>query len=115
MSLPFLKLALRKPSLLRAAKIISTTGLATLTTGSTCYFLATRDQTFHHLDETTDPLALHPLTRSFNPHANKSLSDIYEARLPLSKIEPELLEDYRHGGSRLVERYCGGVLGGWGP
>jgi len=63
MSLPFLKLALRKPSLLRAAKIISTTGLATLTTGSTCYFLATRDQTFHHLDETTDPLALHPLTR----------------------------------------------------
>ncbi|KIW92469.1 uncharacterized protein Z519_06316 [Cladophialophora bantiana CBS 173.52] len=63
--------------------------------------------------------ASEPLFRSawfarFNPRNHEATYDECVRRISLSKIRPELLEDARKGGTRLVEEFCRGVWGGPG-
>ena len=93
---------------------MATGSAATGITGALWYHFETRGQNFEAFDDATDPLAQGRFGQAFNPHSNETLSDIYVARVPLSRIRPDLIEDYNRGGSKLVERYCSGMLGGWG-
>jgi hypothetical protein len=29
-------------------------------------------------------------------------------------LDPKLVDDFRNGGSKLIERYCQGIFGRWG-
>lgn len=78
------------------------------------YTFGTHEQKLYQLDHATESLAQSAFSRSINPYSNETLSDIHIARIPLTQLPSELLKDYRRGGSRLVETYCAGLLGGWG-
>jgi hypothetical protein len=109
----FNRLQLRGGGLRRAFTVLGSIGAASGTIGTCAYMLATRHQKFHELDAASDPLALSSIYQTSNPHSNKTMSDVYEARVPLAHIRPELVNDFQRGGSKLVEAYCSGVLGGW--
>lgn len=90
-------------------------GSACVTTaGAASYWFATRRQKFYELNDPNDGLLNSKFYKAFNPHDNENLSDIYEARVPLSEVRPDLVSDFKRGGSKLAERYCSGLLGGWG-
>ncbi|KAG9770168.1 hypothetical protein KCU88_g6675, partial [Aureobasidium melanogenum] len=61
----------------------------------------------------TEPLFRSQWFQKFNPGSNPTTHDECVRRLPLHKIRPELLEDARHGGSKLVEAFSQGVWGGF--
>ncbi len=62
----------------------------------------------------TDPLFSSAAYKHFNPRTNPSMSDVCVRRLPLHQIRPDLLDDDRRGGGKLVETFCGGIYGGKG-
>lgn len=62
----------------------------------------------------TEPLFRSQWFQKFNPGSNPTTHDECVRRLPLHKIRPELLEDARNGGSKLVEAFSQGVWGGFG-
>ncbi|OJK02138.1 hypothetical protein ASPACDRAFT_40956 [Aspergillus aculeatus ATCC 16872] len=59
---------------------------------------------------TTDPIFASKFYRSYNPNNNPTIHDLHIIRVPLSEIDPALLEDP----PRLLERYCGGIWAGAG-
>ncbi|EXJ91747.1 hypothetical protein A1O3_00297 [Capronia epimyces CBS 606.96] len=63
---------------------------------------------------TAEPLFQSKWFLKFNPNANPSTHDECVRRIPLHKLRPELVEDARHGGSKLVEAFNQGVWGGFG-
>lgn len=87
---------------------------AAFAVGCASYLIATHGQTFEAFDDNTDALAQSRLAQAFNPHGNRTLSDIYVARVPLERIDAGLLSGDCNGSSSLVERYAAGLLGGWG-
>ncbi len=108
------RIQIRRPTLIRGIASL-TIGAASVTTfGAAAFWLATRQQTFYELNDPNDGLLRSRFYAKYNPHANEDISDIYEARLPLSEVRPDLVSDYKRGGSKLIERYCSGLLGGWG-
>ncbi|KAM0720480.1 hypothetical protein Q7P37_004616 [Cladosporium fusiforme] len=86
---------------------------AAFAVGCASYLIATHGQTFEAFDDNTDALAQSRLAQAFNPHGNRTLSDIYVARVPLERIDAGLLSGDCNGSSSLVERYAAGLLGGW--
>ncbi len=89
-------------------------GAMTGALGASTYWIATREQKFYSLDEANDELLHSAYFKKFNPYQNENISDIYEARVPISQVKSDLIEDFKRGGTKLVERYCSGALGGWG-
>lgn len=108
------RIQVQRPTLTRAIASIAVCSAAATTAGAASYWFATRKQKFHELNDPNDGLLNSKLYKAFNPHENEDLSDIYEARIPLSEVRPDLISDFKRGGSKLVERYSSGLLGGWG-
>lgn len=48
--------------------------------------------------------------RTYNPHQNPTTHDLFIRKVPLSEIDPTLLENK----GKLVEKFCAGVWGGLG-
>lgn len=109
-----LRVQIQRPTLVRGIATLSIGAASASTLGAAVYWLATRKQKFHELNDPNDGLLRSQFYARYNPHGNEDLSDIYEARIPVSEIRPDLISDFRRGGSKLVERYCSGLLGGWG-
>ena len=66
------------------------------------------------LQPSQDQLARTNYYRQFNPSLNPVLRDVAVRKLPMHKVDPELIQDAKAGGTKLVERYCAGVYGGFG-
>ncbi|KAH0840457.1 hypothetical protein AYO21_03093 [Fonsecaea monophora] len=62
----------------------------------------------------TEPLFQSAWFRKFNPQNHEATYDECVRRIGLQKIKPELVEDARRGGTKLVEEFCRGVWGGPG-
>lgn len=73
------------------------------------FFWATRDSTFVPLP-VTDHIFQSKLFSKFNPSKNPTTHDLCIRKVPLSEINPALLEKK----GKLVEAFCAGVWSGWG-
>ncbi|KAL3479376.1 hypothetical protein BJX99DRAFT_78140 [Aspergillus californicus] len=89
----------------RTLKLTTYTGLASVG----AFFVYTRNDHFEPMTA-TDPIFNHPLYHRFNPEKNPSTHDLCIRRVPLSDINPSLLEKK----GKLVEAFCAGVWSGWG-
>lgn len=85
--------------------------LTTLTTTTTLalFFYTTRHNTFIPLPQ-TDPIFSSSAFRKLNPSKNPTTHDLCVRKVPLSEINPSLLEKK----GKLVEGFCAGVWSGWG-
>jgi hypothetical protein len=66
------------------------------------------------LDPKTEPLYQSSFYKKYNPYHNFSDADVITRRIPISHLAPEIAEDTRAGGSKLVERFTGGIFSGSG-
>jgi hypothetical protein len=73
------------------------------------FFIVTRKSTVEPLPR-TDPLFQASFYRRFNPEANEATQDNCVRRVPLSEIDPSLLEKK----GKLVEAFSAGLWGGAG-
>ncbi|KAL2813557.1 hypothetical protein BJX63DRAFT_215853 [Aspergillus granulosus] len=73
------------------------------------FFYLTRDVQFVPL-AATDRIFRSKCLAEYNPNGNPTIHDLHIKRVPLERINPELLEDRK----KLLERYCGGVWAGIG-
>ncbi|KAL4757629.1 uncharacterized protein BDW70DRAFT_143059 [Aspergillus foveolatus] len=89
----------------RTLKFGTYTGLASLG----AFFAYTRNDRFVDMPP-TDPIFNHSLYAKFNPSKNPTTHDLCIRRVPLSEINPSLLEKK----GKLVEAFCAGVWSGWG-
>ncbi|OKL60713.1 hypothetical protein UA08_03985 [Talaromyces atroroseus] len=89
----------------RVLKLTTYGGVATLG----AHFVWTRNSTVEPLPA-TDYLFTSPSFKKFNPNQNAVLSDVCVRRVPLSHIDPLLLEKK----GKLAEAFCAGVWGGLG-
>ena len=91
--------------------IRGTLKLTTIGTAATLgtFFWATRDSTFVALP-VTDHIFQSKLFSKFNPSKNPTTHDLCIRKVPLSEINPALLEKK----GKLVEAFCAGVWSGWG-
>lgn len=80
------------------------------TAGLGAFFVATRNSSFVALDPAKDPIFSSKPFRKLNPEANPTTHDLCVRRVPLTDINPVLLEKK----GRLVEAFCAGVWSGWG-
>ena len=97
----------------RGWKIVHGTAVSLLVSlgGFTVY---TKHVHWEDLQPSQDQLARTSYYRQFNPSLNPVLRDVAVRQLPIHKVDPELIQDAKAGGTRLVERYCAGVYGGLG-
>ena len=97
----------------RGWKIVHGTAVSLLVSlgGFTVY---TKHVHWEDLQPSQDQLARTSYYRQFNPSLNPVLRDVAVRQLPIHKVDPELIQDAKAGGTRLVERYCAGVYGGVG-
>lgn len=89
----------------RFLKLSTYGGIATLG----AHFIWTRNSSVEPLS-VTDYLFTSPWYKKLNPNQNAVLRDVCVRKVPLSQIDPRLLE--RKG--KLVEAFCAGVWGGLG-
>lgn len=82
--------------------------------GFSALYLWTIKCRFEPFGPETSPLFQHPMLKVINPRNNPSSNDCCVRAVPFSQIKPELLEDARQGGTRLVEAFCAGMWGGYG-
>lgn len=82
----------------------------TATAGLGAFFVATRNNSFVAMDPATDSIFTSKAFRKLNPEANPTTHDLCVRRVPLTDINPVLLEKK----GRLVEAFCAGVWSGWG-
>lgn len=85
--------------------------LTTYTTTATlgAFFYSTRNSTFTPLPA-TDHIFHSSHFHALNPERNPTTHDLCVRRVPLSDIQPALLEKK----GALVEAFCAGVWSGWG-
>ncbi|KAF7595934.1 hypothetical protein BBP40_004080 [Aspergillus hancockii] len=76
--------------------------------------LWSRHSYFEPFGPEVDPLFRGRYFKQFNPFTNPTVSDSCVRKVPLTNIDPRLVEDSRNGGSELVERFCCGIWGGYG-
>ncbi|EAU32674.1 predicted protein [Aspergillus terreus NIH2624] len=76
--------------------------------------LWTRHCYFEPFGPENDPLFQSRYFKQYNPGNHPSLDDSCVRKVPLSQIPAELVDDALNGGSKLVERFCAGVWGGYG-
>ena len=93
-------------------KLLGVSGMGAFTSIAT-FFVWTKHCDVQDLP-VTDPLFRSSFYKQFNPRENPSMRDVCVRRLPLYQIRPDLLEDDKRGGGRLVEAFCGGIYGGTG-
>lgn len=98
----------------RVLRQLSATALGTTILETGLYQYATQGQKLYPFDHAKDSLAQSAFSKAINPYQNESLSDIHVARVPLSELPSDLLKNHEQSGSRLIETYCAGLLGGWG-
>jgi len=92
-------------------KALGLTGWTSLGTVA-AFAIYTRKSAIYDL-EPTDYLLGTTILARFNPHNNKAIvQDVCVRKVPLGSIKEELLREGQE--AKLVERYCGGVFGGWG-
>ncbi|KAL3446907.1 hypothetical protein BJX65DRAFT_106734 [Aspergillus insuetus] len=89
----------------RTIKLGTYTGLASVG----AFFWYTRNDRFVPMSA-TDPIFAHVLHQKFNPEKNPTTHDLCIRRVPLSDINPSLLEKK----GKLVEAFCAGVWSGAG-
>lgn len=89
----------------RFLKTSSVCGAASLA----AFFWAIREDRFVNL-LLSDHIFHSTYHRKFNPLQNPTLHDLCVRTVPLSEINPSLLENE----GKLVEKFCAGVWGGWG-
>ncbi|KAL3489505.1 hypothetical protein BJX62DRAFT_239039 [Aspergillus germanicus] len=89
----------------RTLKLGTYTGLASVG----AFFWYTRNDRFVPMSA-TDPIFAHVLHQKFNPEKNPTTHDLCIRRVPLSDINPSLLEKK----GKLVEAFCAGVWSGAG-
>lgn len=82
----------------------------TATAGLGAFFVATRNSSFVELDPAKDPIFASKAFRKLNPEGNPTTHDLCVRRVPLTDINPVLLEKK----GRLVEAFCAGVWSGLG-
>jgi len=66
------------------------------------------------MDVATDSTFKSMFYSRFNPNKNPPFYDVCVRRIPLTKLDTELFEDAKSGGSKLVERFAQGIWGGRG-
>lgn len=98
------------PSL--ASKIAQGTVLTTLTSIGG-FFVWTKHCEATPLDPSVEPLYKSPFYYKYNPYNNFTNADVISRRIPLHQLRPDLLEDAREGGSKLVEHFSGAIWSGW--
>ncbi|CAH0043481.1 unnamed protein product [Clonostachys solani] len=76
------------------------------------FWFSTRHAVFRPLPD-HDPLVQGHFHQAFNPHNNQALSDIYASTVRVEDLDRKLVDDFRNGGSKLIERYCQGIFGRW--
>jgi hypothetical protein len=76
--------------------------------------LWTRQCYFEPFGPENDPIFQSDHYKRLNPGNHPSLKDSCVRKVPLSQILPELVDDTLKGGSKLVERFCAGIWGGYG-
>lgn len=74
----------------------------------------TRHCFFEPFGPENDPIFQSDHYKRHNPENHPSLKDSCVRKVPLSQIPSELVDDTLKGGSKLVERFCAGVWGGYG-
>jgi hypothetical protein len=89
----------------KAFKLTTYGGTATLG----AFFWATRKDVFVPMSPTDSIFHSAPY-RAQNPSNNPTVHDLCVRRVPLSEINPSLLEKK----GKLVEAFCAGVWSGWG-
>ena len=97
----------------RLSMLLQGTGMTLFASAST-FYVWTKHCHFVPLSPTTDPIFRSPYYAQYNPSANQTTHDLCVRKLPLFKLRPELVEDARDGGAKLVESFCAGVWGGFG-
>jgi hypothetical protein len=76
--------------------------------------LWSRKSYFEEFTPETDALWHVPLLKEMNPYDNPSLNDSCVRKIPFDQLKPELLEDQRRGGEKLVNAFSQGMWGGYG-
>ena len=74
----------------------------------------TRDTFFRDFSTDNDTLFTTDIYKRSNPHGNTTLHDLCVRRVALGRVRPELVEDARRGGGKLVQEFCRGIWGGRG-
>jgi hypothetical protein len=92
------------------SKVMASVALA----GAGGWQLWTRQCYFEPFGPENDPIFQSDHYKRLNPGNHPSLKDSCVRRVPLSQISPELVDDTLKGGSKLVERFCAGIWGGYG-
>ncbi|KAJ5986375.1 hypothetical protein N7451_010740 [Penicillium sp. IBT 35674x] len=82
--------------------------------GAGCWQLWIMHCYFEPFGPENDPIFQSDHYQRHNPGDHPSLKDSCVRKVPLSQIPPELIEDALKGGSKLLERFCAGVWGGYG-
>lgn len=78
------------------------------------FFVWTKHIQVSDLNPATDPVFATKWYKKLNANANPTLHDEVVRRLPLWSLRPELVEDAKNGGSKLVEAFSQGVWGTFG-
>lgn len=76
---------------------------------TTSFFYVTRHIEFVPLSP-SDSIFHSTYLKQYNPSENPTIHDLHIRRIPISQIDPALLQDKQ----KLLERYCGGVWAGLG-
>ncbi|OAL29790.1 hypothetical protein AYO20_09082 [Fonsecaea nubica] len=79
-----------------------------------CFYLFTRKCQWHEINDASDSIMTSRFFDKYNPWHNPTLIDVCVRRVRLSDLPPELVGDMRQGGTKLIERFCGSVWGGFG-
>lgn len=104
------RLWVMKPRVVAFCKFSAGASLA----GAGAWQLWTMNCYFELLGPDNDPLFQSRYFEQHNPGNHPSLNDSCVRKVPLSQIPPDLVDDALNGGSKLVERFCAGVWGGYG-
>ena len=102
----------KMPTSLRS-KVLQGIAVGTLSSIG-AFFVWTKHCKIEYLHPTSEPLFTNQWYKKLNVNANPTLHDECVRRLPLFKLKPELVEDAKNGGSKLVEGLSQGVWGGFG-
>ena len=99
------------PSL--TSKLLQGTAVTTSATLA-AFFVWTKHCKFVDLSPVTDPLFQSAFYKKYNPSPNPAMYDLCIRKIPIFKLNRELVEDAEKGGTKMVEAFCAGVWSGFG-
>lgn len=84
-------------------------------TGAAAFYLVTRNCYFEPFGPENDgDFFKHPLLKQINPWDKPASCDSCVREIPFARLDAAVLEDARKGGALLIERFAGGMWGGFG-